>query len=720
MDASRRSLHAQDYQTDVRAVANRNFNQGLEATCDDYDDTTSEEDYNHDTSSASSRVSRSSVETDTFDRATKHVAVRSVEVPYENDKRRSYSTMTAFHLRNRSRGPESNTLENDVPRDTRPPLYESDTATKDVFEALRRLHKNESTSPAAQNGNDSGQVSMSGSDVFSAMPDDQDYAEEYQTLATEGRERFAQSRNYRRIISRQRSSSEQDRIFGQRSSGSQLSTPIKSPFRNSSSVRAIQLSAPSPNPFPIMPRSPRYDRGLSVSSSRQGTPSRRSQVFENHGRSPLAQHSNPQKEYPLVLLQCTISSIVLPYSDETLQKILPKTLQQDMILLSRKLTRNILERGVLIAHPGDDYELLEERVLESLELKAPRIAQCGHFLGSVTQEIDDGSVDGLFGPASARSSSSVAHCRCEDCGRHVANPMEDPPRWYVRVFAANGLMSSGAWAASWRQMERADLEIGIYVSDELRQSLEDEQLYFEERLLNSEFAQREAVINLNTVSSSQLLESEPEPKLEHEPEVVTATGQYPMPSSNDDYHQHRRHPSAQGPLPLSTLLLDYIKRRAGGTKTKSSQRGQSILLPGLIGVMFLLVASFLVIIPSPNPDANPTKWPENYSLPIPDLASASQMLDISSSVAEAAVSFPYPVCQFPSEMSSQHGMIALPEDIAKRVMATWGDDSTESSNQIYNIVEAVPGTFDDEKGILDTGVDAAEAVCGDEAATEDV
>ena len=43
------------------------------------------------------------------------------------------------------------------------------------------------------------------------------------------------------------------------------------------------------------------------------------------------------------------------------------------------MTQTILERGALIPQPRENYKLLEERLLKSLELKVPRILKYGHF-----------------------------------------------------------------------------------------------------------------------------------------------------------------------------------------------------------------------------------------------------------------------------------------------------------------------------------------------------
>ena len=38
--------------------------------------------------------------------------------------------------------------------------------------------------------------------------------------------------------------------------------------------------------------------------------------------------------------------------------------------------------------------------------------------------------------------------------------IEGRDRWELRVYAANGLMTSGAWRRVWGEMERIDVEVG--------------------------------------------------------------------------------------------------------------------------------------------------------------------------------------------------------------------------------------------------------------------
>ena len=124
-------------------------------------------------------------------------------------------------------------------------------------------------------------------------------------------------------------------------------------------------------------------------------------------------------------------------------------------------------RGILIPHPQEDYELLEERLLESLELETPRI-RSNHFLHQ-----DQAAADSGFESASQtdeETDDDTPHeFQCPDCGKGI-NPKRDR-KWEIKVYAANGLMRAGAWAAAWREMEKVDVEIGIWMPDDVRQEV---------------------------------------------------------------------------------------------------------------------------------------------------------------------------------------------------------------------------------------------------------
>lgn len=195
---------------------------------------------------------------------------------------------------------------------------------------------------------------------------------------------------------------------------------------------------------------------------------------------------NLKKEYPLVLLHVTLLPIPMPfpYSTAVMESVLPPHILENWKLLRQKATTTVLDRGILIPHPREDYDLLEERLLESLELKAPRILKCGHFRLGPEEEAD-------LAAAAAAAAEDEAEAEegeegeedaddadiCEDCGRRIRDGRfggsgTGSKRWDIKIFAANGLMRAGAWGAAWREMERVDIEIVPWMDDRLKRLLE--------------------------------------------------------------------------------------------------------------------------------------------------------------------------------------------------------------------------------------------------------
>jgi hypothetical protein len=200
------------------------------------------------------------------------------------------------------------------------------------------------------------------------------------------------------------------------------------------------------------------------------------------------------QQAPLVLLHVTILPPQVPYSHDLMVRIMPEWLVENYKLLEEKLQDIILmRRGLLIPHPRDEYDLLEERILESLELKTPRLLKCGHFVppeddtdkeededeasmledntgrgsrmsgGTFTEELEGG-----VGPAD--------HSMCADCHHELKRPGKGvgagTRRWDIKIYAANGLMRANAWAACWGEMERCDVELQPWIPDDLRKTLE--------------------------------------------------------------------------------------------------------------------------------------------------------------------------------------------------------------------------------------------------------
>lgn len=281
------------------------------------------------------------------------------------------------------------------------------------------------------------------------------------------------------------------------------------PFRNPSSVRAMQMASPPPLLAPDASRErikggyklatpSRSARSESVSTT--GTRRSRSHRGSLH-RDYQAQSPRPTatpQPLPLVLLHVTILPMQMPYTPEVMVKIMPEWLVENYKVLEGKLQDIVLmRRGLLIQHPKDEYDLLEERILESLELKTPRLLKCGHFVAPDSDDedlsqSDDEVTDDQVGRNSRMSGGTVTGegdpesryptpnsedaSVCMDCHRQVKKPGHGigagTKRWDIKIYAANGLMRAGAWAAAWSEMERCDVEITPWIPNEVRKTLE--------------------------------------------------------------------------------------------------------------------------------------------------------------------------------------------------------------------------------------------------------
>ncbi|RKF63302.1 putative pathway-specific nitrogen regulator [Erysiphe neolycopersici] len=245
----------------------------------------------------------------------------------------------------------------------------------------------------------------------------------------------------------------------------------RSAFRTPSSVRAIQMSSPIASSFHSsysahqkMPSTSQRGNLVSYDSPTKVTP------------SPL----KPKKEDPLVLLHLTVMPLNHTYSCLMASPELPeslKSVQKSWRLLQDKLNDTVLERGVLLAHPQDSYEILEERLLEALELptnKRARILRCGHYMRSSSSEATSSGeeISHTLTSPKLRKNYKIGCKLCDICGREIRQDFEDQGRKFrIKIYASNGLMSAGAWAAAWREMERVDVEIEPYVEVHLNLEL---------------------------------------------------------------------------------------------------------------------------------------------------------------------------------------------------------------------------------------------------------
>ncbi|THV51061.1 hypothetical protein BGAL_0125g00170 [Botrytis galanthina] len=281
------------------------------------------------------------------------------------------------------------------------------------------------------------------------------------------------------IISRIPSGSSHSRTSAPRAMDSSCS-PRKvprHPFRTPSDIRAMQMYSPAPSLFST-PYSVKRQRNPTV--SRLGTPTG-SQYSKS--RTPT-RFKKTREESSLVLLHVTVLPLNWQYAKAILAPELPANLysiREAYYLLQEKLSDTILTRGILLPHPQDSYECLQERFLDALELPVrPRakILRCGHYMGPNTTSSDDDSDerDSGFG-STGRFRPRPEKVWCDICRRDVRyeddDQDEDDKRFNVKIFASNGLMRAGAWAAAWREMERVDIEIEPFVQPWMVEDMED-------------------------------------------------------------------------------------------------------------------------------------------------------------------------------------------------------------------------------------------------------
>lgn len=259
-------------------------------------------------------------------------------------------------------------------------------------------------------------------------------------------------------------------------------------FRSPSSVRAIQMSSPTPSIITSPTRSAKRQTGFPT-ISRLGSPSVSGQ-FSPRGRSTPTRFK--KQEAPLVLLHVTLLPLRWGYGEMMnhfeAKKLAPlafsnegiKNLRGAWRQLQDRLGDTVLERGILLPHPQNDYEVLEERMLESLELplrRRARILECGHYLGpsnemSVDDDIENGSAYDSDGEESdARVKEDKRHW-CKTCKGDIKYEELGGERVFrIKVYASNGLMSAGAWDACWKEMERVDLEVEPIIDSAIQSDL---------------------------------------------------------------------------------------------------------------------------------------------------------------------------------------------------------------------------------------------------------
>lgn len=262
-----------------------------------------------------------------------------------------------------------------------------------------------------------------------------------------------------------------------------------SAFRRPSSVRALQMRDEVMSETRSVLRHHRrsgsqmsaYSQRSSYSTST--SPTKRSS--RSHRGSPQKPSSNLRKEFPLVLLHCTLlPPTLLPHmtaeEDSFLVELLPPEYRKRWDALKQKLVDDleVKSRGILIPHPREDYELLEERLLETFDLENPRIRH-NHFLHQGSSNADSGFESGSVTDDDEDSRCNIMkEAKCIDCGSDLHSNANDR-KWDIKVYAANGLMRAGAWGAAWQEMEKVDVEIRVRLPEAVRKDLESRMIELE-------------------------------------------------------------------------------------------------------------------------------------------------------------------------------------------------------------------------------------------------
>lgn len=259
-------------------------------------------------------------------------------------------------------------------------------------------------------------------------------------------------------------------------------------FRSPSSVRAIQMSSPTPSVYSKSSPKPAKRPAALPTISRLGSPAVSAQYSPPKRRSTRFK----QQEQPLVLLHVTLLPLRWSYSEifnhfES-KKSPPvaftgegiKNLRGAWRQLQDRLGDLVLDRGILLPHPQNDYEVLEERLLEALELplrRRARILECGHYLGPASEMTvkDDTDSDSEefsdYEEYEARQKPEKRHW-CKTCKGDIKYEELGSDRIFrVKVYASNGLMSAGAWEACWKEMERVDIEVEPIIDSGLQSEL---------------------------------------------------------------------------------------------------------------------------------------------------------------------------------------------------------------------------------------------------------
>ncbi|KAI3327818.1 hypothetical protein HD806DRAFT_484024 [Xylariaceae sp. AK1471] len=328
------------------------------------------------------------------------------------------------------------------------------------------------------------------------------------------------------------------------------------PFRTPSDVRAMQMSSPPAS----VHGSPRSSRKHFPTVSRLGTPSASAQYSPKRKSTPPRFKS--RQEAPLVLLHVTLLPLRWMWGD-LVNNLDPaemseqaKILRDSWRILQDRVGDTVIERGILLGHPQNDYEVLEERLLEALDLpvrRRARILECGHYLGPSNETtLTEGEESEDEYSQQRRQSASKRHW-CATCKNEIRyDSLGEAKVFRVKVYASNGLMRAGAWEACWKEMERVDVELEPVVEPAVQDEIvrlaaaqqEREIAQQEEAEIAKEVAlqyeeQRRSEERLLMQQAQAQLHSSPPPPPAPEPEVVPEPVHEPTHESRSSRRRQR-------------------------------------------------------------------------------------------------------------------------------------------------------------------------------------
>lgn len=319
---------------------------------------------------------------------------------------------------------------------------------------------------------------------------------------------------------------------------------VPSPFYSSAKPRpAYRVGSLRRSPLPAERLSP------SLRPPKHSSRRPRSRGEDSH--HGVEQDSQPA---PLVLLHVTVLPPRLPWNRSVLDAILGPELKSQFGLVRAQTSGLVAHRGILIAHPRDEFELLEEGVLEALDLLPERIGLDGQYRPRTPSTIVEDGADDEEAEEAESSTCNICQ-RVHDVGEG----------WHTRVYAANGLMRSGAWSACWSEMERVDVEVLPCISQEVRRALDDMQ--------TAEEAAGEHKQPSPAIQPSQAMQTTETPSLHMQLAILPA----PAPRTTEQQHQQmqpispqrvKQRPASQHhdlppiyrpkDIPLSLLLRNYV------------------------------------------------------------------------------------------------------------------------------------------------------------------